>query len=96
MTKQERMKEMGRLEVMTKRQAADKLALSKDESSEQEEPQGSKVVKIVSSSWRNIIHDKKQAKEAKLGKEPEPEPSGFFLDFGDNPAPALPKIEPRA
>lgn len=52
------------------------------------------MVKIVSSSWRNIIHDKKQAKEAKLGKEPEPEPTGFFLDFGDNPAPIEPK-EPK-
>lgn len=54
------------------------------------------MVKIVSSSWRNIIHDKKQVKETKLGKEPEPEPTGFFLDFGDTMAPVEPKEHKKA
>jgi hypothetical protein len=37
MTKQEKLKEMGRLEVLTKRQTIEKIMPLKDESSDQEE-----------------------------------------------------------
>jgi hypothetical protein len=75
MTKQEKLKEMGRLEVVTKRQETHVEPLQEDTAIIEE---AEKVVKIVSSSWRNIISERKQAK-----MEPEPEP--FFLDFGDKP-----------
>ena len=77
---------MGRLEVLNKRQEVQIQGQAPivDES-DKEQTNEDKVVNIVSSSWRNIIQDRKQGAAKSLGKEPEPEPTGFFLDFGDAP-----------
>jgi hypothetical protein len=73
---------MGRLEVLSKRQEALVAPTVDMNESESEADQGEKIVKIVSTSWRNIINERKQAGN-KVSKEPEPEPTGFFLDFGE-------------
>jgi hypothetical protein len=61
LSKQEKLKEMGRLEVLSKKQEALKPMPAVDinsDHSEQEE-KDKKVVNIVSKSWRNIISERK-------------------------------------
>jgi hypothetical protein len=78
---------MGRLEVLNKRQETEgqKGKTQVKDESDMEQQNEEKVVNIASSSWRNIINDRKNKSNKPFGKEPEPEPAGFFLDFGDAP-----------
>jgi len=61
LTKQEKLKEMGRLEVLSKKQEALKPMLAVDINSDHsdQEEKDKKVVNIVSKSWRNIISERK-------------------------------------
>ena len=67
---------------MNKRTAADLVRpLLSESEADDETTKKDKVVKIVSSSWRDIIHDKKNKIVHEKVKE-----QGFFLDFGDDAA----------